>query len=93
MTHSALSHSPRPDWSASANCRAQGSDAFYPPLGGENRTERLQRERRAKSICAGCEVRDDCLSHALNHDERYGIWGGLNDGERQRLTVVSVRSA
>lgn len=93
MTTSAIAHLPRPDWTESAACRTRGSSDFYPPLGGENRTERLARERRATAICATCEVRNDCLSHALRHDERYGIWGGLTDGERQRLILLNVRSA
>ena len=93
MTLTTIDHPLRPDWSTAANCRTQGTAAFYPPLGGESRAERIQRERQAKSICAGCEVRNDCLAHALRHEERYGIWGGLNDAERQRLLIVSVRSA
>jgi WhiB family redox-sensing transcriptional regulator len=38
---------------------------------------------RAKAICARCEVRDLCLSRALERAEPYGVWGGefLIDGE------------
>ena len=26
-------------------------------------------------ICAGCQVRQECLEFALAHDQVYGIWG------------------
>ena len=40
---------------------------------------------RAKSFCAGCEVRADCLEYALVNGEKFGIWGGLSERERRRL--------
>lgn len=51
----------------------------------ERKHERLARERRAKSVCASCPVRNECLEHAISLDERYGIWGGLNQEERRLL--------
>ncbi|MDU5308733.1 MAG: WhiB family transcriptional regulator, partial [Varibaculum cambriense] len=41
--------------------------------------------REAKAVCELCEVRDECLSYALENDERFGIWGGLSERERRRL--------
>lgn len=38
---------------------------------------------KAKRFCrTQCAVRDDCLRHALNHREPYGVWGGLDPHER-----------
>ncbi len=37
----------------------------------------------ARSICAGCEVREGCLRVGMG--ERDGIWGGLLPSERERL--------
>ena len=31
------------------------------------------------------EERAECLEYALEHDERFGIWGGLSERERRRL--------
>ncbi|TMR13807.1 WhiB family transcriptional regulator [Nonomuraea turkmeniaca] len=45
----------------------------------------LAGEDLAKAICAGCPVRGDCLRWALEHGERWGIWGGLNPRERRHL--------
>jgi WhiB family redox-sensing transcriptional regulator len=58
---------------------------FYPPMRTEKKVVRLAREARAKAICTECRVRRPCLDFALTHNERYGIWGGLNDVERQAL--------
>lgn len=41
---------------------------------------------RAKAIChAECLVRRDCLKWALDHDERFGIWGGYSPQEREYI--------
>jgi WhiB family redox-sensing transcriptional regulator len=37
----------------------------------------------AKAICAGCQVRADCLEAGL--EEKYGVWGGTSARERARL--------
>ena len=31
---------------------------------------------RAKSLCAGCPVRRQCLAEALDRGEPWGVWGG-----------------
>lgn len=72
------------EWQQHAACRGERA-AFYPPLQGESKSERQARERAAKAICEVCEVRSECLDHAIRHDERYGIWGGLTDSERRHL--------
>jgi WhiB family redox-sensing transcriptional regulator len=45
-------------------------------------------------ICARCPVQGECLDYALDHDERFGVWGGVTPGERRRLRrAVSSRGA
>jgi hypothetical protein len=39
----------------------------------------------AKKVCAKCQVKTECLEHALVNKEREGIWGGLTVRERKRL--------
>ena len=58
---------------------------LLPPMHLERRHERLAREHRAKQVCQGCPVRLRCLEHAVDTDERYGIWGGLDQDERRSL--------
>lgn len=33
--------------------------------------------RKAKKVCRRCLVREDCLAYAIEHGEKYGIWGGF----------------
>lgn len=67
----------QPDWQEKALCAQTDPEAFFPEKGGST--------REAKRICAGCEVRAECLEYALAFDERFGIWGGLSERERRRL--------
>lgn len=72
-------------WRSQAACTGEMGQAFYPPLRPEKRSIKVAREQRAKAVCAGCAVRQECLEQAIESGERYGIWGGLTDVERTRL--------
>ncbi len=65
------------EWRASGLCQEVDTELFFPEKGGS--------AREAKRVCAACEVRPQCLEFALEHDERFGIWGGLSERERRRL--------
>ena len=41
--------------------------------------------QKAKQICARCEVRKECLNYALTNNEQYGVWGGLDEQQRQSI--------
>ena len=64
-------------WKDRARCAVTDPEAFFPEKGGS--------VGAAKASCAQCLVRDECLSYALRHDERFGVWGGLTERERRRL--------
>jgi WhiB family transcriptional regulator, redox-sensing transcriptional regulator len=70
------------EWQRAALCRGEAGRDFYPPFGGERKRDRKARELRAKAVCEGCPVRAECLDHAVNSGERYGVWGGLTSDER-----------
>lgn len=65
------------EWQDCAICPQVDPDIWFPEKGGST--------REAKKVCQGCEVRIQCLAYALEHDERFGIWGGLSERERRRL--------
>jgi len=69
-------------WQDRALCAQTDPEAFFPETGGST--------REAKRVCRGCEVRAECLEYALEHDERFGIWGGLSERERRRLRRQAV---
>lgn len=76
------------DWELSAACR----DADDPDLWHPSKQEPQKREE-AKAICAGCDVRMECLVRADERDERHGIWGGLTRPERvqRRQTLAQIQ--
>lgn len=39
----------------------------------------------AKHLCAGCPMRLPCLRDALEKNEPEGVWGGLDQFEREAL--------
>ena len=69
-------------WRLHAACRGVDTELFYYPEGGEQGRARTARERAAKAICATCPVKAPCAAYALQHQERYGVWGGLTESER-----------
>ena len=68
-----------PLWMAEATCAQTDPESFFPEPGGSTSG------REAKLICSRCPVRIECLDHALTHDERFGIFGGLSEMERRPL--------
>ncbi len=43
-------------------------------------------------IFSGCPVTAECLAFALEHHERFGIYGGLSGRERRRLAPAPTRA-
>lgn len=68
-----------PTWMREAACRAVDPDLFFPERGDAASL------RAARAVCAGCSVREECLSYALERNERLGVWGGLSTQERRRV--------
>lgn len=76
-------------WQLKAACRGPHAVVFFPPAHFERKDEKLEREQRAKMICARCPVRHECLDYALAIREQHGIWGGLSESERKSLLPVN----
>lgn len=76
------------DWQMRAACRSMPVSMFYPPLGMRGYSLR-HLERQAKLVCDRCPVILQCLQHALDSDERHGVWGGSTAHERSRMTRVT----
>jgi len=71
-------------WQEESNCRDADSDLFFldPAMRGK---EKHQKEREAKKICKGCPVIEQCLDHALNIPEFFGVWGGMTADQRNSI--------
>lgn len=71
--------SANPDWMGDAYCRVHDipTSVFYPE---DNAGVAV-----ARVLCAECDVRQDCLDHALDNGEEFGIWGGVSERGRRAL--------
>ena len=68
------------DWMADAACVDQPYEVMFPDRG------RMDLVALAKSICAGCRVKQECLDYARTSPvDTDGIWGGLTGRERRRV--------
>jgi WhiB family redox-sensing transcriptional regulator len=81
-----------PDWADLAACRDQPTALFFNPdyedyIGGHpaSRGQRAIRERRAKAICHGCPVVQECLEWALERGDGWAVLGGTTPKERKRI--------
>jgi len=77
------------EWQFDGACRDADPEIFFSPE-SERGPRRRARERAAKTFCARCPVVQQCLEHALQVREPYGVWGGLTTGER---TSPGLRTA
>lgn len=76
----------RPDWQRDAVCAQVDPEAWFPEQG--------ESTGNAKRVCLGCPVREQCLTYALDNDERFGVWGATSPAERAKLrrgTVVPIQ--
>jgi len=78
------------NWRSAGACLSADPDLFF-PISSAGPGERQR--ARAKMICAGCQVRQECLDFALAHDQLYGIWGGTTPEDRQRARRRKRRAA
>lgn len=61
------------DWRGRATCRVHDPDLFFSAVPAD--------VELAKSVCAGCPVRDRCEDFALKTGVRDGVWAGLDENE------------
>jgi len=67
-------------WTSQARCRGEETERWFSDIGNTRANSLLIRQ--AKQVCQACPVRLECLNHALDAKEEFGIWGGLTARER-----------
>ena len=75
---------PSYSWQSEASCRGVDSELFFPATDEE--------AGAAKAICETCPVRLACLAFSLERNERFGVWGGLTEKERAKLSPAARES-
>lgn len=76
-----------PAWTDLALCAQSDPEAWFPET-GDGRSA-----RQAVRICRQCPVIAECLEHALERRERYGVWGGTTPNERRALLRARRQAA
>jgi WhiB family redox-sensing transcriptional regulator len=72
-------------WADEAACKDdEYPDAWTP---GDNPANNAQMTAYALQVCAGCDVKSDCLQFALEVGPTFahGTWGGLTSDQRKHL--------
>ncbi len=66
----------RPSWHRDALCRGETRSFFSTAPGNL---------AKARALCAGCPVRQECLEVALSDPDLMGLWGGTTEAERRGM--------
>jgi len=74
-------------WRLQAACANRNTDFWFP-----TDTNISPAAKRALEICRGCQVRTECLNHAMDTPEFHGIWGGMTAPQRHELRRRAVRA-
>ncbi len=64
-------------WQDDAACRGADPKLFFPASPDEVPFE-------ARLLCSDCDVRIECLEHALRHED-FGVWGGTSEAQRDQV--------
>jgi WhiB family redox-sensing transcriptional regulator len=75
-------YEPPGEWLNDAACRNKDPEIFFSELGGHFTD--------AVRICATCPVTSQCLNHAIDNGEKYGVFGGLTPAQRLNLTRANA---
>jgi WhiB family redox-sensing transcriptional regulator len=78
-----------PSFFERAACRGKPEELFFAP---ESKGVSLHYYDRGKTICRDCQVRLTCLEYALEHNEKFGLWGGVGPRERARMRQQRQRN-
>lgn len=60
-------------------CRTTNPNVFFPE------TKDASCHDAALRICEGCPVRHECLTFALDGEEKIGVWGGTTPADRRKI--------
>jgi WhiB family redox-sensing transcriptional regulator len=72
-----------PRFDGQAACAETDPEAWFPEQGDYDLS-------RVKRICAGCEIRIECLAWALATREQYGVWAGTTPRQRRRIRALRL---
>jgi WhiB family transcriptional regulator, redox-sensing transcriptional regulator len=77
------------DWRHLSACLDEDPELFF-PIG--NTGPAIRQIEEAKAVCRRCDVREQCLTWALESGQDHGVWGGLSEDERRALKRRTARA-
>ncbi len=82
-------------WRNQAACIGHEPADFYPVSANPTADGNPERAAalRALAACARCTVRAECLADAVARNDKYGIQGGMTEGERETYRRNMLRRA
>lgn len=90
-----------PEWKEQGNCAGTGVYRIFFPTHGSGEDLRRGRPPKdrpkndpflpAKKVCARCVVIAQCLDYAIETNQEYGVWGGLDPVERRKVRRRKLR--
>ena len=69
-----------PKWESTPACVGTNTELWF----NKDDEPTYDEKNLLKRICAGCEVRNQCLEYSLKHNVM-GYWAGTTPRERQKL--------
>ncbi len=73
-----------PAWQREALCAQTDPEAFFPDLASQ--------AKAAKRVCASCPVIRDCFKYAIDTEQEFGVWGGVDFTIRRTDKGIRRRS-
>lgn len=76
------------EWWETAECAKVDDDVrdcFFPDEEADSDQVIERKELVAQIICWGCPVKAECLTYALETNERFGVWGMHTQADRREL--------
>lgn len=64
------------EWTPLAKCQDEDPEQLFVRGAAQN---------KAKTVCALCPVKHECLAEALDNQIQWGVWGGMTERERRAL--------
>ena len=81
VTYSHVPYAEDVEWQLRGVCRSGKYDPdLWSPT--ENHEENAE---KAKDICLDCPVMVQCAQWALDVHEKFGVWGGMSEGDREMI--------
>ena len=79
-------------WMRDAACSDDDTGVFYPDPDLTDKPMIMRLHAIAIAVCRTCPVTGPCLAYAMEHNEIFGVWGGMTPSQRRSLRNERARA-